>query len=422
MRYSFGLNVLKFKEQQRRELLAEKMRQYIGSLVKVSEDEASADFLVRNSQAELSYVRFAPSDYRSKVTVDEARLKGWLEKNRKRVQQYFKDNRTAFQKLPRQVRLQLIELKVAEGGKAAARARAEALLKRLKAGEPFAKVAAESDDAESRGAGGLLSWRSESSPGLDPAIGKALSGLKNGELSDIVEGKSALYLVKVVGRRSGDLTEAQAEPEIAEDLYRGDAALELARQEAESFIKRARAGEKLADMFTTDSDESKDEQSAETGSGPASKPAGKAKLEEARPRSPLRLATTPPFSRSGRYLVPGIGVSKEVMSAAFKLKKGEVADRPFVVGQMVYLVAVVDRKEADAAEWARRKDEIIEELASRKAARAVREYARQRCETALKNKDIHVNPGALVTPGYVAEKKEAMPRFVPCASLAERGE
>ena len=409
-----GLNVMKFKGEQRRELLAEKMSQYLASLVKVSEDEVSADFMVRNSQAELNYVRFAPADYRGRVLVDEAKVNAWLAGNKKRVEDYYKDNQAAFQKLPKQIRLQVIEVKTATD-KPAAKAKAEQALGQITGGEPFAKVAATaSDEADSRGAGGLLGWRNEDSPGIEPAVSKAAAALKNGELSAVLEGKGGYWIIKVIGRRSGNLSLAQAERDIAEDLYRTDGAIELAKQDAVDFIKRAKAGEKLADMFTSDLEDKAGE--------PTSQPSEPKKTEAApiKPRSPLKLASTSMFSRSGRYLVPGIGVSKEAMGVAFKLKKGQVADHPIVVGQMVYLVALADRKDADPAEWARRRDDLMEEFASQKAARIVRQYVHQRCEAAVRAKDIRVNPGALVTPGYVAEKKDPLPSFAPCSSMKER--
>jgi parvulin-like peptidyl-prolyl isomerase len=432
VRFSWGLNVMKFKEEQRRELLAEKMKQYLAGLVKTSEDEVSADFMVRNTQVDLNYVRFSPAEYRSKVPLEEGKVKAWLAANKKRVEDYYKDNLAAFQKLPKQVRLEVIQV----NGKTikAAHAKAEGLLKRIKGGEPFAKVAAaESDDAESRGAGGLLGWRNEDSPGFEPAVAKAITGLKKDELSGVLDGKESAFLVKVVNRRSGDLSMAQAEQDIAEELYQTDEAIRLAKTDAEAFVKRAKGGEKLTAMFTADEDK-KEEDEEGKAEEPASKPAAKsgegrrgaakgATDEAPKAKSPLKLATTGFFSRSGRALVPGIGVSKEVMAASFKLRKGQVADQPFVVGQMVYLVGSADRKEADAAEWARRRNEITDEFTQQKASRVIREYARQRCEAALRNKDIHVNPGALVTPGYMPDKKEGpLPNFAPCSSLQERAQ
>ena len=45
VRYYWGLNVKRFQDQQRRELLADKMRKYLETVVRVSEDEVKTDIL-----------------------------------------------------------------------------------------------------------------------------------------------------------------------------------------------------------------------------------------------------------------------------------------------------------------------------------------------------------------------------------------
>jgi parvulin-like peptidyl-prolyl isomerase len=423
VRFSWGLNIPKFKEQQRRELLADKFRQYLRSLVKVSEDEVQSDYLVKNTQVSLEYVRFSPSDTRSRVELDETKVAAWLAANKKKVEDYYKDNKTAYQKLPKQVRLQVLSFTFADAAsKTAARRKADTALQRLKKGEAFATLAKESDDAETRAAGGLVGWRNEDSPAIDPAAAKAVPKAKKGELSGVIEGQERLTIVKVLDRRQGDLTLEQAQQEIAEDLYRNEQSVSIARAEAESFLRRAKAGEKLADMFTADETKPEDdvEKKDEEKKDDAKK--DEEKKDEAKgPRSPLKLTATALFSRSGRYLVPGVGISEELTAAAFKMKKGEVGSKPYVVGQMVYLVACKDRKDPDLAEWAKRKDDLMEDAAVQKWSRQVRDYAYARCQSALQKKSLQINSRVMVSPGYVPDKKEgALPSYTPCSSLAER--
>jgi peptidyl-prolyl cis-trans isomerase D len=429
VRYQWQLNVKKFKEEQRRELLAEKMRQHIRSLVRVSEDEVHSEFLVRSTQVQLAYVRFSPSDFRSKIAFDEAKLRSFINANKKKIEQYYKDNQAAYQKLPKQVRLQAIQIKATgPTAKPTAREKAERALAQLRAGEPFAKVAAaDSEDPDSRAAGGMLSWRNEDNPGFDEVINKQIAKLPKDQLSGVLEGKDAFVIVKVLGRRQGDLNLAQAEEEIGDDLFKNEEGVRLATQEADSFIRRAKSGAKLEDLFTTEEVKTEPEKAE---AGETADAAGKAKEAEepAKPddpskpaKSPLKLSSTSLFSRSGRHLIPGIGISREIMSAAFKLKQGEVMDKPFVVGQMVYLVAVTERKHPDLAEWTKRKDDLIEEFLNQKWSRVLREYSLNRCEGALRSKRLHVNTGTLVTPGYAPDKKEGpLPSFAACSSLQER--
>jgi len=414
VRYSWQLTVRKFKNDQRRELLAEKYRQIMRASVKVSEDEVRTDFIQRNTQAQLSYVRFTPNDFRPLVQTDEAKIKGFLATHKQRVKAHYAENKTAYQKLPKQARLLLIRFAVDAGGKPGAKRRADAAHKRLAAGEDFGKLAQElSDDKESRNAGGLLSWRNEGSAGIDEAVDKAVPALKDAQLSDPIETKAGYAIVKLLGRRQGDLTLAQVEEEIAEDLLRTDEALRLAREAAQGFIKRAKAGEKLTDLFLgEDADETKDEEQDKPADGKAA-----AKVKPA-----FKLASTASFSRSGQGLVPGIGISKELMDQAFTLKAGEVAPKAFAIDQMVYLVAIKERKDPDWAEWKKEQDDLTEQYANQKWAGVFRDYLHKSCQDALKDKRLQVNSSALITPGYVTPKGEPpLPTYAPCSSLAPNG-
>ena len=420
VRYNWGLTVRKFKDDQRRELLADKFRNVFRTSIGVAESEVRADFIQKNTKAELDYVRFAPGDLRNQVTVDDAKIKAYIAENKAKIKQYYDDNKTAYQKLPKQIRLQMIQVK---GTDAAAKAKAEAALKRIKGGEDFAKVAAEaSDDTESRARGGTVGWRNEDSPGLWETASKEAGKLKEGETSGVIEDKDGLSIVRVTGRRAGDLTMEQAQHEIAEEMAREAEALRLARTTAEGYLKRAQAGEKLADMFespTTDSNENenekKDEDKTDEDKDKDKKPEAEA---QGKPKATFKLATTASFSRDARDLIPGIGMSPELMKVVFELKKGQVAPRVFTVDDNVYLVAVKDRTDPDWGEWTKRMNDLIEEFQGQKYVRELTTFAFERCEAAYKNKEIHFKPGILITPGYAPPKGDPpLPAYRPCSSL-----
>lgn len=419
VRYNWGLTVRKFKDDQRRELLADKFRNVFRTSIGVAESEVRADFIQKNTKVELDYVRFAPGDLRDQVKLDDATIKAYIAENKAKVKQHYDDNKTAYQKLPKQIRLQMIQVK---GADAAAKARAASALKRIKGGEDFAKVAAEvSDDTESRPRGGMVGWRNEDSPGLWETASKEAGKLKEGETSGVIEDKEGLSIVRVVGRRAGDLTLEQAQHEIAEEMAREAEALKLARTTAEAYLKRAQAGEKLADMFespTTDGDqnEKKDEDKAdENKADEEKKPEAEA---PGKPKATFKLAATASFSRDARALVPGIGMSPELMKVVFELKKGQVAPRVFTVDDNVYLVAVKERTDPDWGEWTKRKNDLVEEFQAQKYVRELTTFAFERCEAAYNNKDIHFKPGILLTPGYTPPKGEPpLPGYRPCASL-----
>jgi len=418
VRYRFGLTVKKFKADQRRELLADKVRSLMRTSIKVSEEEVKTDYIHRNTKAELSYVRFSPVEYRAKVKVTPQMITKFLAQKKKKVESYYSTNKTAYEKLPKQVQVRILRIKTsggADGEKQAARLKAEALHQRIKGGEAFAKVAeSESDDADTRAMGGLVGWRNADSPGLGKKADKALAKLNKGQLSQLIEEEDGFSILKLMGRRQGDLKLAQVQEEIATELLQEEEAKNLAFRDAESYIKRAKAGEKLTDMFTAE-DEDEDAPASQKAPAEGEDDAGE---EDVPAKSPLKLMHTAAFSRSGRYLVPGIGISKELSALAFSLKSGQVADKPIQVGQMVYLTASKDLQQPDMGEWTKNKEDLVEQFLDQKASMRLLEYATQQCERAMQNKRISVNPGILITPGYKPGKEDKpLPPYVPCGSL-----
>lgn len=81
------------------------------------------------------------------------------------------------------------------------RAKAEEVLKRVRAGEDFAKLAQEfSTDAGTKDKGGDLGWFGQGE--MVPAFDKAAFAMKPGEISDVVESNFGFHIIRVEERRT----------------------------------------------------------------------------------------------------------------------------------------------------------------------------------------------------------------------------
>jgi peptidyl-prolyl cis-trans isomerase SurA len=86
------------------------------------------------------------------------------------------------------------------------RARAEEVMRQLRTGADFAKMAGTYSDASDALQGGVVGWRQPER--LPPVFAEALSKLKPGQVTPIIKSTGAFHILKAVDRRS--LAEAQA--------------------------------------------------------------------------------------------------------------------------------------------------------------------------------------------------------------------
>lgn len=93
--------------------------------------------------------------------------------------------------------------------KPAARAKAEEVLKRVKAGENFENLAKEYSDDGSKQNGGDLGWFGKGR--MVPEFEKAAFALQPGQTSEIVESQFGFHIIKNEGRRTGDPERAAQE-------------------------------------------------------------------------------------------------------------------------------------------------------------------------------------------------------------------
>ena len=134
---------------------------------------------------------------------------------------YYQEHRDEYEGKLR-VRLQMIPLPVPEGAdpqaRAEQRARAEAALKRIRAGEPFEVLANEARAGQPQ-TGGDLGYVEKGT--MHPSIEEAAFSLKPGEVSDVIETPQGFAIIRALDRRGGGSLSVKATREdVEERLFR----------------------------------------------------------------------------------------------------------------------------------------------------------------------------------------------------------
>ena len=116
----------------------------------------------------------------------------------------------------------MIPLPVPEGAdpqaRAEQRARAEAALKRIRAGEPFEVLANEARAGQPQ-TGGDLGYVEKGT--MHPSIEEAAFSLKPGEVSDVIETPQGFAIIRALDRRGGGSLSVKATREdVEERLFR----------------------------------------------------------------------------------------------------------------------------------------------------------------------------------------------------------
>ena len=358
-----------FEEGQKEELIIKKARQSIKDKVKVSDEEALAEYRKENDKIELEYVSFAPGDVIGDVKLTEAELNDYLQKNQavfktaekvalsyilldpasqaaaltlteEEIQTFYQKNIDRWQgkdgilplnEVKDKVRSEALKQKAA---KQVFELAADILYKNIKSGD-LNLIA------------GQLKLKvqetplfSESAPALalagETAVIKKALELKQGELGGPVETARGIYILKAKERKAAFVPPlAEIKPAVEQQAKEAKS-VELARIKAEESAKLL---------------------------------AGK---------TAMKAQSTGSFGFSAKGDVPTIGVSPELVAAAFKLTAAApAAATPYKVGNRWFAVRLKNRSEAPKAEFDKTKEQIKQKLLPGKQDEAVSKWTRE---------------------------------------------
>lgn len=223
-----------FTHWQEREALAERMRATVLAEVAVSEREVRDEYVRQTDRATIRYAAFRREFYESSAPPSDDELTAWMASHGEELDAEYERQSFRYRDLPEQVRVRHILISApedaAEETRAEARTRAEAIRQRLLAGEDFATVAREvSEDPGSRDNGGLYDWSERGR--YVPPFEEACFTQEIGAVGELVETTYGYHIIRVEGRREGDVPEDEARREVAAGLYSADRAGTQAREE-----------------------------------------------------------------------------------------------------------------------------------------------------------------------------------------------
>jgi peptidyl-prolyl cis-trans isomerase D len=321
-------------------LMREALRQMVDQGVQVSEADARHAYDLRNQKIKLAYLQIPYQDFSAKITPTSKQVEDYYNSHKdefreperikiayihydpailgakvapsdKDIESYYKSNLKKLYTHPDEVHARHILIEVEPGAtpeeKAKAKAKAEDIMKQLRKGADFAKLAKEySQDPSTRLEGGDLGTFGRNQ--MIKPFEDAVFSMKPGELR-MVETKFGFHDVKLESSIPAHVDKmADIRPSIIEAL-RTESGERLARQALEEDDTAALAGGNLSDL--------------------------------AKKRS-LEITETPMFSNAD---AAGVVRDQKLIEAAFKLQLGEVrAVSAEKKGAPPYLVKLIARE------------------------------------------------------------------------------
>ena len=311
-----GMTIAEFENDLRRQVMVTRLRDVAieGSIVTPAEIEH--DFRQKHEKIKIQYVKLTNDQFKKEVAPNDAD-----------IQAYYAAHQAQY-KTEEQVKTRHILINSPDGADAktdaAAKAKAEDVLKQVKAGGNFAELAKKySEDPGSKDTGGELPMIPTSQ--LDPAYATAAMALKPGETSGLVKSKFGYHIIQTEDKKAAGV---QPLSEVKDSIA------QLLEQQKQGAAVQAFGQQLVAE-------------------------ATKNGLDKMAAAHGLRAETTDYVARGG--MVGGLSDSSGLLTQAFAAAKGAA---PAVVstGDGFAVFQVVDVKPAHAPAFADWKTHVLEDF------------------------------------------------------------
>jgi len=199
------LSVSDFEDSLRQQVSVQKVQALFDMAYRPTELEKSIQSDLKSTQIAIEYVQLTPDLFNKASLISDNAVTKELENEafRKKVEEYYKNNSAEFE-TPEQVKASHILIKTEGTDEAAAKAKAENILKEAKKGD-FGQLAAKhSDDPGSKAKNGDLGYFSRGR--MVKEFEEAAFSLKAGEVSGLVKSPFGFHIIKVMDRKAAQKT------------------------------------------------------------------------------------------------------------------------------------------------------------------------------------------------------------------------
>jgi peptidyl-prolyl cis-trans isomerase D len=360
---AFHLPVTQFESEVKADLALQRLQALVTGGVSVSDSAVRAQYLQSGTKVKFDYAVISSTDIKATINPSDAELQGFFKANAAQyaraipetrkitffsfdssnlpggpaqvsdadAQAYYNGHLDQY-KTPEQVKTRHILITVAKGADAktdaAAKAKAEDVLKQLKAGGNFAELAKKySDDPGSKDQGGELPMIPTS--GLDPAYAQAAMQLNPGQTSGLVRSSFGYHIIQTEAKDT-----AHVKP--------------------------------LAEVKASIVEQLQTQKSAAAAQGYAAQLVAEAKkngLDKTAAAHNLHVTTTDYVAKTG--LIPSLSDSTGLLAAAFDTTKG-AAPQTASTGEGYAIFQVDDIKAAHAPDFADYKSHILDDYRAQK--------------------------------------------------------
>ena len=392
------LSVDDFRDFQRQEMIAGRMREIVRSRVHVAESEGYGEYARLKSTATLSYVKLDATFYDdlfvdpSQKNVDE-----WAAKNGESINKQWNERKSQYEGECRVTRHILAKFKedASEGDKAKAKKRIDKALALVTKGEDFGDVAKRFSEDSSAGHGGDLGCVPKKQ--MVEAFEKPLFELEEGKVSAVVTSEFGYHVIKLEKIAKGDAVEKAMKAQIATELYHKAQADALAAEAGKSMHAAVKGGKSIEDALKTHLEElaaklpkaekkdepKKDEPKKDDKADKAADDVEENKIPtiETHPERPL-VQTSAPFNMSGNPIPEAMSTTDLVKQAFLLQKPGDVLGDVMQLRDGYAVITLKEKSPVKKEDWEKDRGQILDQIRTAKQVEALTAYI-QRARTKL---------------------------------------